>query len=77
MNTENKISIKISDDLSGIKSYNGYINDNWELFELDKKTGIMWFNFTANYNNSLEHKLRISITDERGNNSEFTTTFVR
>ncbi len=77
MNTENKISIKISDDLSGIKSYNGYINDNWELFELDKKTGIMWFNFTSNYNNSLEHKLRISITDERGNNSEFTTTFVR
>jgi hypothetical protein len=35
------------------------------------------FIFTANYNNSLEHKLRISITDERGNNSEFTTTFVR
>ena len=27
----------ISDDFSGIKSYNGYINDKWVLFEYESK----------------------------------------
>jgi len=35
---QSKIQLTISDGLSGIKSYNGYINDKWALFEYDNKT---------------------------------------
>jgi hypothetical protein len=34
---DQKISFQISDELSGIKSYNGYINGQWVLFEYDPK----------------------------------------
>jgi len=34
---DQQISFHISDELSGIKSYNGYINGQWVLFEYDPK----------------------------------------
>jgi len=32
------IQLTISDDFSGIKTYNGYLNDQWVLFEYESKT---------------------------------------
>jgi len=32
------LQLSISDGLSGIKSYNGYLNGKWILFEYDNKT---------------------------------------
>ena len=36
-----KISFKIEDELSGINSYNGYINGRWVLFEYDPKNDLL------------------------------------
>jgi len=36
-----KISFKIEDELSGISSYNGYINGEWVLFEYDPKNDLL------------------------------------
>src|SRR5690606_16164135 len=33
-----RINLKISDDLSGIKSFNGFIDDQWVLMEYDPKS---------------------------------------
>ena len=37
LSKDNYLSCTISDNLSGIKSYNGYINGNWVLFDFDYK----------------------------------------
>ncbi len=36
-----KLIFKISDDFSGIKTFNGYFNDQWTLFEYDAKTNTL------------------------------------
>lgn len=40
----NRIVMTMGDGLSGIKSYRGYINDKWVLFEYDQKTGTAFCN---------------------------------
>jgi len=77
MQTENLVKFKIGDDLSGINSYNGYINNNWELFEFDQKTGILSFEFDEKFNQKITNDIEIIITDERNNRAIYTTTFVR
>lgn len=42
------ISLKISDNLSGIKSHNAYLNDIWILMEYDQKNNLLIYNFDEN-----------------------------
>ena len=71
------IQVKIEDDLSGIKTYNGYINGKWELFEFDKKTGLMTFYFNKFENTNGKHQLTIEVTDERRNLNKLEIDFIR
>lgn len=43
MSGAKKIEMKIDDNLSGIKSYAGYINGDWVLFEYDPKNKLVFF----------------------------------
>lgn len=43
----NRIVMSMGDGLSGIKSYKGYIDDKWVLFEYDQKTGTAFCNLTV------------------------------
>jgi hypothetical protein len=38
VSTQKTIQLSINDTGSGIKSYDGYLNGNWILFEYDTKT---------------------------------------
>jgi hypothetical protein len=38
ISTQKTIQLTISDSISGIKSYDGYLNGSWILFEYDNKT---------------------------------------
>ncbi len=51
--TEYMIQFKIEDTLSGIKQYNGYINNKWVLMEYDFKTNLLTYHLdsTKNYEN--------------------------
>jgi hypothetical protein len=40
------IQLSINDTGSGIKSYDGYLNGNWILFEYDTKTRRITHNFS-------------------------------
>ena len=40
-----EIKIKITDDLSGIKSYDASIDEKWALFEYDQKNNILIYRF--------------------------------
>jgi len=72
------IQFTISDILSGIKSYNGYLNGNWVLFEYDNKTRKITHKFDAD---SLvaegANDLKIEVVDNVGNSAIFETHFFR
>ncbi len=43
----NRIVMSMGDGMSGIKSYKGYIDDKWVLFEYDAKTGTAFCNLSV------------------------------
>ena len=64
------IKIKIEDDLSGIKSYEGKINDQWLLLEYDNKKNLI-ISKKINSNQSLRGKFVLIVIDNANNKSEF------
>lgn len=77
MQQENVIQFKIADELSGIKSFNGYIDGDWHVFEFDKKTGLLFFEFPQNFATQKPHQLKVVITDDRQNTKVYETTFIK
>ncbi len=67
----------ISDDLSGIKSYNGYINDKWILFEYDYKTKRITHDFADGIVVKGSNTLKVVVVDNVGNSTTFETQFFR
>lgn len=67
----------IKDELSGIKSYDGYLNGNWILFEYDYKTKKMIHNFDDGIVSEGKNELKVVVTDNVGNSTIFETQFFR
>ncbi len=71
-----KIEFKISDNLSGIKSYEGEIDGNWVLFEYDAKTGMLVYTIDKNrLVLGKKHRLNLKVVDERKNATEYKANF--
>jgi hypothetical protein len=71
------IQFTISDSLSGIKSYNGYLNGNWVLFEYDNKTRKITHKFDDALLAEGANDLKIEVIDNVGNSAIFETHFFR
>ena len=71
------LKVKIEDDLSGIKSYEGEINGKWVLFEYEPKNKNLTYNFNDLKFKSGKQNLKLKVTDNVGNQSIFQTTFYR
>ena len=71
------LKLKIEDDLSGIKSYEGEINGKWILFEYEPKNKSLIYNFKDLKFDSSKHKLKLKIVDNVGNTETFETIFYR
>ena len=71
------IKIKMSDNLSGIAEYNGYIDDTWVLFKYEPKTSIVSYKFDKHMPIGSSHTLRFVVTDRLGNTSSLERTFTR
>lgn len=71
------IQFTISDNLSGIKSYNGYLNGNWILFEYDNKTKKITHKFEDGIVVEGANDLKIEVVDNVGNSAIFETHFFR
>jgi murein DD-endopeptidase MepM/ murein hydrolase activator NlpD len=71
------IQLTISDDLSGIKTYNGYLNDQWVLFEYESKTKKLTHAFEDKWLLEGQNKLKVVVTDNVGNSTIFETQFFR
>jgi hypothetical protein len=69
--------LSISDSLSGIKAYNGFLNGKWVLFEYDYKTKRLTHFFDKDYLNDGRNDLKVVVSDNVGNSTIFETYFFR
>ena len=74
---QKNIQLTINDALSGIKSYNGYLNGKWILFEYDNKTKRITHNFSDGIVTEGKNELKVVVIDNVGNSTIFETHFFR
>jgi len=68
---------KISDDLSGIATFDAFINGKWALMHYDHKTRVIFHNFSDGIVGEGKNDLKIVVTDNVGNSTTFETHFFR
>ncbi|MCX2450939.1 M23 family metallopeptidase [Pedobacter sp. PLR] len=71
-----KMSFKLRDNLSGLKSFNGYVDGKWILMEFDSKTASLWHTFDGSIAPG-KHILEVIVTDMKGNNRNYSITFYK
>lgn len=71
------LSLLISDDLSGIKSYEATLNGEWILMEFEPKTRTLTYNFDDIILDKKQCNLQVVVTDNVGNSTTFTSSFYR
>ena len=70
------LSVSIVDALSGIDSFNAYINGEWILMEYDYKTKKLTYNFADDKVKSVTNEIKIIVTDKLNNSTTFTSNFI-
>ncbi|MGN8071762.1 M23 family metallopeptidase [Mucilaginibacter sp. SG564] len=70
------INFRMSDNLSGIKTYAGTIDNKWVLMEWDYKSKILSYTFNGEIAPG-KHVFKLTIGDNKNNFSEFTADFYR
>ncbi|MDQ7949998.1 MAG: M23 family peptidase, partial [Pedobacter sp.] len=71
-----KISFRISDNLSGIKNFNGYIDGKWVLMEFDTKTANLWHSFDERTSPG-KHTFELLVSDMKDNVKRYAIEFYR
>lgn len=74
---QDAIQLQISDLGSGIKTYNGFLNGQWVLFEYDNKTRTITHYFNDDFLLNGANELKVIVTDAMGNSTTFETYFFR
>ncbi|MGG7035498.1 MAG: M23 family metallopeptidase [Flavobacterium sp.] len=69
------LQLEINDNLSGIKTYNGYLNGKWILFEYDYKTKKIIHLFDNAFLVDGKNELKVEVTDNVKNSAIFETYF--
>lgn len=77
LSAQKTIDFTISDDFSGIESFNGYLNDNWILFEYDYKKSKITYEFDNEFVLDGKNELKLEVRDNVGNSTIFETHFFR
>lgn len=70
------LTFKISDNLSGIKSFNAYINNQWVLMEYDPRYAKLWHTFDEKTGFG-KHNFKLVVTDNKENSKTYQITFYR
>lgn len=71
-----QIRVKISDELSGIADYNGYLNGDWICFEYDAKRNLLTYDFDERCPPG-KHNLKVIVTDKSHNSTTKEIPFTR
>jgi hypothetical protein len=76
MSDKNSILFRVKDDLSGIMSYEGYIDGDWALFEYDAKNDLVFYKFDPErITRQSNHDLELYIVDNKQNINFYYTEF--
>ena len=70
----NTLKVKITDDLSGVETYNCYLNGSWVLAEFDGKTATLFIDVKGRLRTG-SNELRVEVTDGAGNQTCHSQTF--
>ncbi len=71
------LSLRISDDLSGIAEYSARLNGKWILMEYEPKTRTLTYNFDDRIGDARQCELEVTVTDNCGNETTYATTVFR
>lgn len=74
---QQELKFTLTDDLSGIKSYQGTLNGKWILMEFDPKTKKLVHRFDDGIVVEGKNDLKLIVTDNVGNSTIFETQFFR
>lgn len=77
LNNYSYLSLSISDDLSGIDTYSATLNGEWILMEYEPKRNAITYNFDDKILDQKQCVLKVTVTDNVGNENTLTTTFFR
>jgi len=75
MGKKHSIELRIGDGLSGIKSYNGYIDGKWVLMKWDYKTKILSYTFDGEA--ASKHTFELTVSDQKNNIATYKADFYR
>jgi hypothetical protein len=74
----NRIRFRITDELSGISTITGFMDDKWALFEYDAKTDMIVHYFDPErFEMKRQHTLKLIISDQKGNTSTYEARFYK
>lgn len=76
MTSVKRMNFKISDNLSGIQSFNGYLNGKWVLMEYDSKSASLWHVFEQNLPKG-KHHFKLVVKDWKDNEKVYEVNFTR
>ncbi|QCX39829.1 M23 family metallopeptidase [Aureibaculum algae] len=69
------LKLKITDNLSGIKSYRGEIDGKWVLFEYEPKKNVLTYDFNDGKIEGVKHKLKLTVVDNVNNTNVYIASF--
>ena len=73
---QSSVMIKLSDNLSGIKSYRGTLNGKWILMDYDEKRHLLTYTFDEMIHPG-KNVFSLRVTDAVGNSSRYEATLIR
>ena len=76
MSGKKDLRFLVTDELSGIDTFEGYLDNRWVLFEYDMKNDLLIYAFdTARITRNAAHELELYVRDAKGNTSLYHSTF--
>lgn len=76
VSAQRKIDFTISDNLSGIKSFDAYIDDRWVLMEYDSKNRHLWHTFDPSLTKGT-HTFKLIVKDWKDNQKVYEASFIK
>jgi hypothetical protein len=73
---DSQLKFLITDELSGIQSFNGFIDNEWALFEYDAKNDLLFYAMDKEkLQKNKKHELELFVIDNKGNIATYYSTF--
>lgn len=77
ISSNSDIKLRISDNLSGVKSYRATVNGKFILMEYEYKNNSLTHEFSDGIVTETKNKLKVIVTDNVGNSTTYEATFFR